>query len=342
MGQAAIVLLVGTLIGFGGVADDPGVDTEDAIQVDDGAVQAADGAARAQADASGAPSTGASVGSGASASVDAGLASASVDATGTAQPVLDRMREIPIEIPHLPTDPSLLPVTVDASQDRKPAKAPAGHLALAGAQAAEQPSSSPVSDAIGAHLVPAAAAAALAALHVEPSLRGWRRLVPIAPAVGMYSRIPRDEVLEHDTREAVYELLQDQPGLSLQAIARELDASRSTIRHHVRVLEDNEMVSHAARGRSRIHYPVGREVEAVRNHLLANENRARIVAMLEDEPRSLTELADVLDENAGAVHFHLDKLCEAGLVERRENGSVTYQAAKAAVHDGVTFEPVDG
>lgn len=335
MGQAALVFLIGTLIGLGGVAEDPQAQLEDPIEVDTYTVEAADAQASATVDAERTGTPAASV-SADGASVDAGAAQASVDASVAEQRLLQRVDAIAADLPRLAPELGVTTVTLE-ERSEEPTSHQAGHVGLQGAQVTPDPQPTP--DATAIQLAPAAAMVALAAVHVEPSLRGWRRLIPLSPLAPMYSRISRGEVLDHDTRQAIYDLLKDKPGLSLQEMTEQLELSRSTARHHIDVLEDNEMVAHSTRGRCRIHYPVGRRDEAIRRHVLANENRARITRAVREDGRTLTELAEELDENASAVHFHLQKLLEAGVVERRENGSVTYRAAEA-IREGVTFEPV--
>lgn len=336
MGQAAIVLLATALLGMGGVADDAPGSPEEPLVLDPTApddvdasasVGTADGAA---VEASLAPEG--------QAAVKAGPVQATADATGLVDRVAERVETLPIQLPHLP--PTTGQVHIELGPGPEPAKrSSTGHVVLQQQAAASPAPSSPVLGEIAFQLAPAAAFTALAAIHVEPTLRGWRRLIPVAPWLPLYSRIARDDVLDHSTRSEVYELLKQTPGLSLQAIAEELDVSRSTVRHHVRVLEDNDLLAHTSRGRCRLHYPVGREAEALRRHLLANPTRAKVAETVSEGACSLSEIAEAIDANAGAVHFHLEKLCDAGLVERRENGSVTYEAATQALEDGVRFEP---
>lgn len=221
-----------------------------------------------------------------------------------------------------------IPLTPDPAPEASPVDGRS--VVVHEAAATPAPPTSPADWALAAQAAaPAAALAALAAFESQNAFRlrvprGVRFIPLLAP---LYSRIPRSRVLEHETRQHVYDLLQDTPGLSLEEIAASLELSRSTARHHLRVLEDAGLVRHAVEGRCRIHYPSGAGDEALTRHLLENPRRRSIVELLSDEPASLGELCQALDANAGSVHFHLRKLSEAGLVERVENGSVAYRLA---------------
>lgn len=347
MGQAALIFLIGTMIGMGGIPDDPALAVEDPIE-DPAAeidvpsleasieLQADEGAGQAQLETTGNQGVSSST-AGVSVQADTDGLQVRIDAVEAA--VMERVEALPTDPAYLA--PTVETITVDLTPT--PTEPEDGsrveHVAVAGPVSPPAPES-PSIGAIAAQIAPAAAATAIAAIHVEPTLRGWRRLLPFAGLAPLYSRISREDVLKHETRAEVYDLLKREPGLSLEEIADELDLSRSTTRHHVRVLVDQEMIAHTRRGRCRIHFPVGHRDEAVVRHLLTNENRARVAQAIAQAPRSLTEIAEKLDENAGSVHFHLKKLCEAGVVERRENGSVTYEAASKALSESVEFTPV--
>jgi DNA-binding transcriptional ArsR family regulator len=161
----------------------------------------------------------------------------------------------------------------------------------------------------------AGVAAAAAAGQALPVTRWLRRLLPGLAPTPMFTRIARDEVLEHESREAIYELLDERAGLSLEAICRELDLARSTARHHVRKLEQANMIEHTRMGRSRVHHLVGERHRAVREHLLTNGTREAVYEAVTNEALTITGIAEHLDVNPGSVHFHLGKLEEAGLVE---------------------------
>lgn len=304
-----MILLVSALLPLGGITEDLGVDETEVALVDQGTVQVAD-------DGSLAAETEAATLTISTQVVEAEVAGqqvhASVEYLGPgdliAAPGYDLTLEQEASTPG-PSDGS-------SSSDSQGA-----------IQAPAQAAADLVAELVAGQGVAAAAVAALAVVHAQPS--AWnpatliRRLSPFLAS--LYSRITPDDILDHETRAAAYELLRKQPGLSLGEIAEELGAARSTVRHHVRKLEEAGMVRHVTEGRCRIHYPTGREEEAVIEHLLRNPKRARIIELLETRPLSLVELAHVMEANPGSVHFHLNKLTEAGLVERHENGSVVYR-----------------
>ncbi len=197
-----------------------------------------------------------------------------------------------------------------------------GHVVFHGQDVA---GSSPQDGSVLFVVLPAAAATLTGTMAATGSSAWLKRMLASLPLWSQYSRIERTDVLDHEARESVCDALKTAPGLSIREIAQEVNVARSTARHHVRVLQDADLVDATTVGRCRIHYLVGHEREAVRRHLLKNENRARVAHAIRSRPRSVSEIAELLDENVGSVHFHLNKLCQAGLAKRRENGRVTYR-----------------
>lgn len=231
-------------------------------------------------------------------------------------------------VDQLPVDPINAPALIgfilvdeeDALED--PREPPKDHAVFT--EQAPDSSTGLTPLAIALMLTPAATAAAAGAAHAGTP---WlRRLLAGAPLTPFYSRITRSDVLDHDTRKRLYDALKAEPGLSIRTLAERLDVSRSTARHHVRMLQDADMVDAFMLGRCRVHHVTGDKQAAMRRHVLRNENRARIAAAIQEGERSISEIADAVDANVGSVHFHLEKLCEAGLAKRRENGRVTYKA----------------
>ncbi len=309
MSQGIAILLISALLPLGGITEDLGLDETEVTLADQGTVQVADdGSLAAETDAA-----------------TLTISTEVVEAEVAERQVHAEVRYLgPGELIAAPGYTLTLEQEASTLENSDPSTS---HPSQEASQAPVQGATDLVAELVAGQGAAAAAVAALAVVHAQPS--AWspstlvRRLSPFLAS--LYSRITPDDVLDHETRAAAYELLRKQPGLSLGEIAQELEAARSTVRHHVRKLEEAGMVRHVTEGRCRIHYPTGREEEAVTEHLLRNPKRARIVELLETRPLSLVELAHVMEANPGSVHFHLNKLTQAGLVERHENGSVVYR-----------------
>lgn len=154
---------------------------------------------------------------------------------------------------------------------------------------------------------------------VERAARGvtdrWWRLVGLAG----YVKWAGEEPLEHDTRAALYDHVQDEPGTYLSAFEDAVDASLASSRYHLDILEREGLVaSEKIRGKRR-YYPVGAEPDAL-GVALDEDTPGALLEALAEGPDTVSELADAVDRHPSTVTHHLDRLAEEGLVERERDG----------------------
>jgi len=348
--QGLAWLLATLLIGSGGVADLVDDEPEPTVDAPEVEAEAGDGHASVEAETDGGTgSFNATLGSNEASDGSTDEGSEESPATGLADtaPVVEvsedgvrvEVGDYELQVPRTVEDPQIdpsNPVPEQASEDDEDAE----ESASAETARADGDEGVPTV-AIAAPAAAAAGAAATATAVTSSSLPGWlRRLLGVPTFSALYSRIEPDEVLDHDTRAEIYEVLTDEPGQSLQAVCEQLDVARSTARHHVRKLEEAGLVDHAKVGRSRVHFPAGGKAQALKRHLLDHDTRSALARALSTAPGTISELAERLDVNPGSVHFHLDKLEEADLVEVHESGHTEYRAAEA-LQNTVAFQPVN-
>ena len=145
--------------------------------------------------------------------------------------------------------------------------------------------------------------------------RLFRMLAPFR-----YSRYDDSDPLEHDARADVYEVVNEAPGAYLSEVAEEADLPLSTARHHIRVLEREDLVSGAkVRGKRRFYpaYTQGIELAAALN----DEATAAVIdAVSRLGASSVSDLADELGRDPSTVSHHLKRLAEDGIVVRERDG----------------------
>ncbi|MFP8956110.1 winged helix-turn-helix transcriptional regulator [Natrialbaceae archaeon A-CW3] len=167
-------------------------------------------------------------------------------------------------------------------------------------------------------------------------LRRWWNLlrdvlsIPLA-ALLRYSRYDDSDPLENDRRNAIFDAVTAEPGLYLSEVSDRSDVPLSTVRHHVRILEEEKLVTSIKVDGKRRYFPI--DADDVELHAaLAEPTRRRLLeelATLGQAPNG--ELADALDRDPSTISHHLSKLEEAGLVVReREGRSVVNELSPAA------------
>lgn len=135
-----------------------------------------------------------------------------------------------------------------------------------------------------------------------------------------YSQYDDSDPLAHENRAAVFEAVTDSPGVYLAELSDRLDISRSTLRHHVQVLEGEDLIAIARVRGYRRFYPA--HTEAVELAAAMNdEATAPIVdALARLGTASVSGLADAIDRDVSTVTYHLGRLEDDGVVVRERDG----------------------
>lgn len=163
-------------------------------------------------------------------------------------------------------------------------------------------------------------------------------LAALLPLLRLYRRIGDDEVLDHPTRRRLVDLLEEDPGMTAADAARSLDVAYDTVRYHLRRLHESEEVT-TRRTDGKIRYFPNhgtydrRSIDVL--SVLASDVRRRIVRSIHDaEGLYAGEVAERVDIARSTASHHLDRLLEAGVLERDRHGNhirydVTPEARKA-------------
>lgn len=186
-------------------------------------------------------------------------------------------------------------------------------------------------------LVAAGSGAAVAAVGLGAGLYYWPLLKwslsgLFAP---LYARLPKDRILEHKGRELVYERIRTEPGISTNKLARDFPFGWSTLTYHLRVLERNEAIVSVRDGRYKRFFD--RESGKYAN------GRKFVVAVLKNDASlalgrhvlghagiTQKELGEAFGLAPSSVHWHMERLEEAKLVDKRRAGhNVRYHPGRA-------------
>jgi DNA-binding transcriptional ArsR family regulator len=135
-----------------------------------------------------------------------------------------------------------------------------------------------------------------------------------------YSRYDDSDPLEHEARELVYEIVNETPGSYLSEVSERAGLPLSTTRHHMKVLEREELVSGAKlRGKRRFYpaYAEGIELAAALN----DESTASIIdALARLGAASVSDLADELGRDPSTISHHLQRLEGDDIITREREG----------------------
>ena len=155
-----------------------------------------------------------------------------------------------------------------------------------------------------------------------------------------YSRYDDSDPLEHEARERVYEIVNEAPGSYLSEVSEEADLPLSTTRHHVRVLEREDLVSGAKlRGKRRFYpaYAEGIELAAALN----DDSTASIIdAIARLGSASVSDLASELGRDPSTITHHLQRLEEDDIIAREREGRAVMNKLSAEARTALEPETV--
>ncbi len=154
-----------------------------------------------------------------------------------------------------------------------------------------------------------------------------KRLLPFASP--LFTRFEKDTVLGHPRREALYALILQQPGISLQALGDATGLSRTAVLHHLRLIEQQHLIGSIRKGRSRHYYENGGRFGHDQKDayaILQNGRSKEVAEAIRANPGILQKaLCQALGIQPSIAHWHVRRLVEARLVEAIHQGrTVSY------------------
>ncbi|MEA3189604.1 MAG: hypothetical protein QOD77_186 [Thermoplasmata archaeon] len=190
---------------------------------------------------------------------------------------------------------------------------------LAPSQAPELPIEVPESRSAPPRVDPVVAVATGAAGLGLLALLGIMALKALGfTGVGLFSRIQKDDVLEHQTRQRILDAVTSRPGLHLKELQELVGVAWGTLVHHVRRLEGTGHLVSVRQGPRKLLYAANTPESRAREDLAAlrNGTALRIATAVAAKPgiRHNAVCAE-LDLQPAAVSKHLAKLAQAGLVD---------------------------
>jgi predicted transcriptional regulator len=128
--------------------------------------------------------------------------------------------------------------------------------------------------------------------------------------------------LSFRTRASAYRIVQTLPGITLPELARRLALPPNTLRHHIRVLQEEGLIRSRRLGRSLSLFTtqtlVIHDLEA--QAILRDPTARRIVAaILDTHVQSVVHLVELTGLSQRVVYHHAKKLLEAGLITTRDD-----------------------
>ncbi|WP_226007130.1 winged helix-turn-helix transcriptional regulator [Natrinema salinisoli] len=134
-----------------------------------------------------------------------------------------------------------------------------------------------------------------------------------------YSQYDDSDPLEHDRRRSIYETIEAEPGSYLSQLSDETGVPLSTVRHHVRILEEEDLITTSKHTGKRRYFLDGADAEL--QAALAEPAKRDVLEALAELGRAHNgRLADELERDPSTVSHHLAGLEDDDLVVRERDG----------------------
>lgn len=141
----------------------------------------------------------------------------------------------------------------------------------------------------------------------------------------LYARLRKEDLLENPLRDDILEVVERSPGISASELGRRLECGWGTLVYHLTVLERMQLLSSAREGRHKRFFVQGRINYSDKGAvgLLANPAARLVLDAIREAPGSIQrDLSRRVGLSPGTIAWHVERLSEAGLVLKEEEGRV--------------------
>ncbi len=172
----------------------------------------------------------------------------------------------------------------------------------------------------------AAASATAAGVGIFEFVRRFGALAGL-PAVGGFSRIEDDKLLNHPLRAQVFQVIQANPGIHASELARRIAVGWGTIVHHLDKLEKGELVAIRKVNNQKCFFELGGKVSRVDMAIagaVRGDSANQIASFVQAHPMtSQKAMASELGISPALASFHVKKLVGLGVLEKARRGKQT-------------------
>lgn len=154
----------------------------------------------------------------------------------------------------------------------------------------------------------------------SPGGRSWLRGLAALP---LFTKLSRNQVLEHRTRDSMMVYVKANPGVGTEEIRKHLGIGWGTAVYHLSALEQSGLLSSIRQGGNRHWFSAasGPRVDKEAIALLRSPAARRLHEAIQRSPgRTQQELAGELGVTHGAVIFQVRKLEQVGLIRKERDG----------------------
>ncbi len=135
--------------------------------------------------------------------------------------------------------------------------------------------------------------------------------------IGFYSKLKKDKMLDHETRQKLVDYLRENPGAHYSAMLKDLDLAHGVLTHHLNMLETTEIIFSKQDQQYRRFYLDGMSRDGP---LVMGQKKEVLNAVRRNPGSTQADIGRTLAMSRMMVSYHVRSLQDLGLVERRKHG----------------------
>lgn len=164
-----------------------------------------------------------------------------------------------------------------------------------------------------------AGALAIVALGAGVTESGKYAILKFA-AVPLYSRVKKEEVLDHFVRGQIYGYIMSHPGQHYNAIKQELRVTNGTLSHHLKTLEMQGFIKSHRDGTYKRFYPVGATLAKNKGIRLSDLQLGILDNLRQSPGMTQSEVAKAMGMSQQSVSYNLNILCRNDIIRFERSG----------------------
>ncbi|MCK4757816.1 MAG: helix-turn-helix domain-containing protein [Thermoplasmata archaeon] len=138
--------------------------------------------------------------------------------------------------------------------------------------------------------------------------------------IPLYSRVKKEEVLDHFVRGQIYGYIMSHPGSHYNAIKQELKVTNGTLSHHLRTLEMQGFVKSHRDGTYKRFYPMGAKHPDNKGIRLSDLQLSIIDTLRQTMGMTQSEIAATLGMSQQSISYNLNILVRKDILRYERNG----------------------
>lgn len=128
-----------------------------------------------------------------------------------------------------------------------------------------------------------------------------------------------ENILKNDLRKKIYNFILENPGLHFGKISRELNIPKTTLYHHLNILEKQGTIKKYVEGRYHRYY-ASQEISSIDKKIInifrQKTSRNIVLYLLINVGATQTELSENLEKHPTTIEFYLKKLLEMDIIKK--------------------------